>query len=143
VALLDTDDGALLVHPEPPGFKGFLARVAAARVDLGGDPCMGRKLAVSLRAAGLADVRAELVSLTSEDHPFATLVEQAFGSREDLLRRAGLWRVEDAGGAARAGDRARRLVGGRAGAGLGDGAGAEPDLLSCGWVQGPGTLGRC
>jgi SAM-dependent methyltransferase/GNAT superfamily N-acetyltransferase len=96
VALLDTDDGALLVHPEPPGFKGFLARVAAARVDLGGDPCMGRKLAVSLRAAGLADVRAELVSLTSEDHPFATLVEQAFGSREDLLRRAGLWRVEDA-----------------------------------------------
>ncbi|MFH1468064.1 MAG: methyltransferase domain-containing protein [Pseudomonadota bacterium] len=95
IAVLDVDDSALLVHPEPPGFAGFQARVAAAQASLGGDRHVGRKLAGYLAVAGLQGVRAELVSFSSEELPIAALAEQAFAFREGLLTRAGLWRAED------------------------------------------------
>lgn len=58
VAVVDTDDGSLLVHPAPEGFEEFLEASGRAQRDRGGDRLVGRKLASLLVEAGLSETRA-------------------------------------------------------------------------------------
>jgi ubiquinone/menaquinone biosynthesis C-methylase UbiE len=66
VAVLDTDDGSLVVHPEPAGFGRLLNASAAAQRARGGDRHVGRKLKAYLLDAGLSDVRVATQPFTSE-----------------------------------------------------------------------------
>jgi len=95
VALLETDDDALLVHPEPPGFAAFLARLAATDRALGADRRVGRKLPSFLADAGFDEPSAALLGLDTGLVPLDDLVDAAFGARRRALAQAGLWRAED------------------------------------------------
>lgn len=67
VCLVDADDATLLLHPEPAGFAAALrARHDDARAR-GADPFVGRRLVSLLDAAGLVDVRATALTLTTGD----------------------------------------------------------------------------
>ena len=65
VMVVDTDDGGILVHPEPSGLKELLEASQAGQAAQGGDRLIGRKLAHHMTAAGLEDVRVEVVPFTS------------------------------------------------------------------------------
>jgi len=65
VAVVDTDDGGLVVHPEPAGFGAFLAASRAAQRDRGGDRHVGRKLLSMLTEAGLSEPAVSVRPLTT------------------------------------------------------------------------------
>jgi len=96
MAMVDVDDGGVVVHPEPPALAGFQARVAGAQRLLGGDRKVGRKLVDLLSAAGFDGARTEVVPLSSHAIPIPDLVAIAFGFKGQLLRRAGCWEDGDA-----------------------------------------------
>ena len=85
VAVTDTDDGSLVVHPEPEGFAELLTASAAAQIDRGGDRRVGRKLKGMLCAAGLADVRTHVRALTTELIPPAAFVGMTLGFKTEVI----------------------------------------------------------
>jgi ubiquinone/menaquinone biosynthesis C-methylase UbiE len=92
----DSDDGSFLLDPVPPHFEEVLAARIETYRRRGADPFMGRKLPRLLRAAGLVDVRAEVVTVSTEDvgpEAFASilLMPATEGIDDDLLS------AEDAG----------------------------------------------
>lgn len=65
VMIVDTDDGGILVHPEPPGLRALLHASEAGQARNGGDRHIGRKLSSHMAAAGLVDVKTTVVPFTS------------------------------------------------------------------------------
>jgi ubiquinone/menaquinone biosynthesis C-methylase UbiE len=65
VIALDSDDGALVLHPPPAGFSDVLgARQQTAR-RRGADPFIGRRLPALLRQAGFTEARARALAIDS------------------------------------------------------------------------------
>ncbi len=95
VAALDLDDGAIVVYPEPAGFREFQTRAANARADLGGNRRIGRQMGTLLAEAGLEDVRVEMLPLTSGDLPIDLLMDAAFGAALRLIKATGRQQPED------------------------------------------------
>jgi SAM-dependent methyltransferase/GNAT superfamily N-acetyltransferase len=96
LSLVDLDDEAVLVHPEPAGLRSFLDRAWAARESVGGDRRIGRRLRGLLAAAGCTDIRVRVHPLESGSHDLQGLVRLAFGGKTDLLRQTGSWEGTDA-----------------------------------------------
>jgi SAM-dependent methyltransferase/GNAT superfamily N-acetyltransferase len=90
IAVLDTDDGGLMIHPEPPGLEALLARVADIRAQRGGDRRVGRRLPDLLQRAGLEEVRVRVLTVGPERLALPELLEHAFAHHEPLLRSAGV-----------------------------------------------------
>ncbi|MEE2644834.1 MAG: methyltransferase domain-containing protein [Myxococcota bacterium] len=67
LALIDTDDGALLTYPTPRSFSRLLEASAVAQRDRGGDRQIGRKLKSLLAQSGFEDTRIQLHPFTSEE----------------------------------------------------------------------------
>lgn len=63
--LADTDDGGLVLSPMPPGFPEVLAARHAGFRRRGADPEVGRRLPGLLQAAGLDDIRIEVLPVHS------------------------------------------------------------------------------
>jgi SAM-dependent methyltransferase len=77
VFVLDSDDGALLVHPEPDGFADTLRARHESLRRRGGDPAFARKLPALLRDAGFDDVAGRTLTVSSLGvgaGAFATLI---------------------------------------------------------------------
>ena len=89
VAVLDLDDGGLMVHPEPPGFAQLQARLDRLQRELGGDRRVGRRLPELLRHAGLEPQGCLAVAITPAELPLAELVELVFRPRARLLAASG------------------------------------------------------
>ena len=65
VMVVDTDDGGILVHPEPAGLNTLLEASQAGQAAQGGDRLIGRKLARHMTEAGLENVNVQVVPFTS------------------------------------------------------------------------------
>ena len=74
VAVVDTDDGSLMVHPEPDGFAELIEASARSQQARGGDRNVGRKLKDLLLQAGLEQPQVHVAPLTSEMVPPLALV---------------------------------------------------------------------
>jgi SAM-dependent methyltransferase len=77
VFVLDSDDGALLVHPEPEGFAETLRARQESQRRRGGDPAFARQLPRLLAASGLVEVAGRTLtvsSLASGARAFASLI---------------------------------------------------------------------
>ncbi len=85
VAVGDTDDGGLVVHPAPQGFAGFLDASRRAQEARGGDREVGRKLKSLLVDLGLDDVHATTEVMTSEDIGPKALLAIAVGFKAGVL----------------------------------------------------------
>ena len=85
VAVADTDDGSLVVHPEPSGFGELLEASARAQQARGGDRHVGRKLKSLLCEAGLQDVRAHVRALTTERVPPEAFVGLTLGFKTRVI----------------------------------------------------------
>ena len=85
VAVVDTDDGGLVVHPEPDGFAELLAASFAAQRDRGGDRHVGRKLRAMIAAAGLEDPDVEVRPLTTADLSPRQFVAITIGFKAGVL----------------------------------------------------------
>jgi len=57
IALLDTDDGTLVLHPAPEGFATVLAARQETFRRRGADPFIGRRLGPLLAAAGFVELQ--------------------------------------------------------------------------------------
>ncbi len=66
IAIVDTDDGSLLVHPAVDGFDELLAASFAAQADRGGDRHVGRKLKDLLLQAGADEAWLGVYPFTSQ-----------------------------------------------------------------------------
>jgi SAM-dependent methyltransferase len=78
-AVIDADDDlALLIDPEPPGFRELMGRFARAQEERGGDRRVGRRLLRRLRGAVFVDGRFEIIALHSDE-----LGKAAFASQLD------------------------------------------------------------
>lgn len=66
VVIADTDDGAILVHPEPTGYRAVREARHRTHARRGADAFVGRKLPVMLRAAGFEDVAVRTLVIDSE-----------------------------------------------------------------------------
>jgi len=86
VAILDTDDGSLLMHPEPVGFRRLIDASGAAQHARGGDRRVGRKLPRYLAAAGLEDVSSKVHPFTTEDVGAGPFLEITVGFKAGVLR---------------------------------------------------------
>jgi len=65
VFVLDSDDGALTVHPVPDGFADAIEARHQTSRRRGGDFELGRKLPALFAQAGLADVRGRTITVSS------------------------------------------------------------------------------
>jgi ubiquinone/menaquinone biosynthesis C-methylase UbiE len=65
VFVLDSDDGALTLHPVPDGFADALAARHQTSRRRGGDFELGRKLPALFARAGLGDVRGRTITVSS------------------------------------------------------------------------------
>jgi len=65
VMVVDTDDGGILVHPEPAGLKQLLDASRDGQAAQGGDRLIGRKLSQHMTRAGLENVQVQVVPFTS------------------------------------------------------------------------------
>lgn len=59
VVAIDGDDGALVIEPEPDGFRRALAARHRGVIARGADPFVGRRLVGMFREAGMRDVRSD------------------------------------------------------------------------------------
>jgi SAM-dependent methyltransferase/GNAT superfamily N-acetyltransferase len=89
VALLDLDDGGMMVHPEPPGFAALQRRLDTLQRELGGDRRAGRSLPDRMDEQGFELLGTAVLPLTPDELPFEQLVELVFLPRLDLLRAHG------------------------------------------------------
>lgn len=85
IVLVDTDDGGLLMHPEPPGLGALLAASYAAQSEMGGDRHVGRKLRQHLVAAGFSEVGIELVPFTTETVGVEAFVDITLGFKRQII----------------------------------------------------------
>jgi SAM-dependent methyltransferase len=69
VCAVDTDDGALLLDPEPEGWPQLWTALDRSARGRGGNPTVGRRLRRLLLEAGLTDARTAALSITSDDVP--------------------------------------------------------------------------
>ncbi len=90
IAVLDIDDGGLLVHPEPPGFLQLQQRLDQIQRQLGGDRRVGRRLQDLLQQAGLGLLGCTVLPLSPSDLSLDQLVELVFQPRAQLLASAGV-----------------------------------------------------
>lgn len=74
VMVMDTDDGGLLIHPEPDGWSELLDAAARSQASRGGDRFVGRRLKGMLVDAGFGSVRASARILTTDHVPPAAFV---------------------------------------------------------------------
>lgn len=95
IVVLDVDDGAIVVHPEPDGVHDFHARTAAAQAELGGDRHVCRKMVSYMTTVGLVHPRIEVEAVTSQDLPAKALVRAAFSFKAQILARSGLLTESD------------------------------------------------
>jgi ubiquinone/menaquinone biosynthesis C-methylase UbiE len=95
VVVLDVDDEAVVVHPEPAGLRDFQQRAAEAQRRLGGDRHVARKMVEYMTVAGLASPQIEVAPITSRELALPMLVEAAFTFKAQTLRRSGLWLDKD------------------------------------------------
>jgi len=86
VAVGDTDDGGLAIHPAPDGFDEFLLASRTAQAARGGDRKVGRKLKGMLVRAGLIEVHATTQVMTSEDIGAEALLGIAVGFKAGVLK---------------------------------------------------------
>lgn len=86
VAVGDTDDVGLAIHPAPDGFEAFLLASRTAQAARGGDRKVGRKLKGMLVQAGLTQVHATTQVMTSEDIGAEALLEIAVGFKAGVLK---------------------------------------------------------
>lgn len=86
VVILDTDDGSLLMHPEPVGFRRLIEASGAAQMARGGDRRVGRKLKRYLAAAGLEEASARAHPFTTEDVGPGPFLEITVGFKAGVLR---------------------------------------------------------
>jgi SAM-dependent methyltransferase len=92
VIVLDSDDGALVLHPLPTGFDRVLSARQETAQRRGADPFIGRRLCGLLRDAGFGDVRSHPIAVDSimlGTKAFARIVLSPItdGVDEDLLPR--------------------------------------------------------
>ncbi len=85
IALVDTDDGSLLVHPAVDGFDELLHASWAAQRDRGGDRHVGRKLKALLLDAGGQDAATRLYPFTSEAVGAVEFLRIATGFKANVL----------------------------------------------------------
>lgn len=85
IALVDTDDGGLVVHPAPRGLPALLRASRDAQAARGGDREVGRKLKALLHAAGLESPTARSYSFSSEDVGGAAFVAITLGFKAQVL----------------------------------------------------------
>lgn len=85
VAVVDTDDGGLLLHPAPAGLDRLLSASKLAQAARGGDRTIGRKLKALLVDAGLVDVHVRVYPFTTEDVGPDAFVDIALGFKAGVL----------------------------------------------------------
>lgn len=85
VAVVDTDDGGLVVHPEPDGFQDLLRASYDAQTQRGGDRRIGRKLLGLLGSAGLQDPGVSVRPLTTDHLAPAHFVAITLGFKAGVL----------------------------------------------------------
>jgi ubiquinone/menaquinone biosynthesis C-methylase UbiE len=86
VAIVDTDDGSLVMHPEPVGFSRLVEASGRAQNARGGDRRVGRKLKRYLASAGLEDPSTKVHSFTTEDVGVDPFIEITVGFKAGVLR---------------------------------------------------------
>lgn len=94
VAIVDTDDGALLTHPAPEGFDELLRASLAAQAARGGDRHVGRKLKALLADAGLEAPCVRVYPFTTEEVGAQAFVAVTLGFKVGVLGPP--WITEDA-----------------------------------------------
>ena len=85
VVIVDTDDGGLVVHPEPPGLARLLAASHEAQARLLGDRHVGRKLRGHLIEAGFVDVTVEVRSFTSDMVGMDAFLDITLGYKRQII----------------------------------------------------------
>ncbi len=85
VCLVDTDDGALLLHPPVDGFDELLRASYQAQKARGGDRHVGRKLKALLLEAGGVDAGVRLYPFTSEQVGAADFLRVTTGFKAGVL----------------------------------------------------------
>lgn len=91
VAVLDVDDGSIILEPEVPGWAELQRRVEAAQADYGGDRRVGRRLYGLFREAGLEHVHVSPVPVTMQGLTREGFFDIAFGFKKQLLQRSDAW----------------------------------------------------
>jgi SAM-dependent methyltransferase len=85
VVVVDTDDGGLVLHPQPEGLPALLAASRKAQSRRGGDRTVGRKLRAHMVAAGLERVRVEVVPFTSDQVGMAAFLDICLGFKSHII----------------------------------------------------------
>jgi SAM-dependent methyltransferase len=75
VCVLDSDDLACVLHPEPPSWPRLSAALAESVRRRRGDPAMGRRLRQLLHEADLCDLQARVQPISTDEMPAPMLVE--------------------------------------------------------------------
>lgn len=81
----DTDDGTLVLEPEPAGFGEVLAARHEGFRRRGADPCIGRRLPRLLVEAGLADVSARVLPVSTAALPAAAFASVVLAPIADAI----------------------------------------------------------
>jgi ubiquinone/menaquinone biosynthesis C-methylase UbiE len=82
----DVDDGWLVIHPEPPTFRGFVATAQEAQAKLGSDRHVGRKLAGYFSEAGFTQVRGGVIPITTSDIGLQGFLDVITGFKHELIK---------------------------------------------------------
>jgi len=90
VMIVDTDDGGILVDPQPDGLTALLDASRAGQAANGGDRHVGRKLCRHLTAAGLTDVKTTVVPFTSHMVGAAAWMQICLGFKTRVVTDAGM-----------------------------------------------------
>lgn len=83
--ILDTDDGSLLVHPEPEGLARLLDASQRSQAGVGGDRLIGRKLRQLLLDADFDEVRMDLQPFTSDMVGMHTFLDITLGYKRQII----------------------------------------------------------
>jgi len=85
VAVTDTDDGSLVVHPAPEGLERLLDASRQAQTARGGDRTIGRRLKALLTEAGLEGCGIQVHPLTTEEVPPELFVRMTLGFKSGVI----------------------------------------------------------
>lgn len=90
VCAVDVDDAWLSVHPCPPAVEELFRLATEHQGALGGDRHVGRKLASIFHRAGLVDIRAGVVPVSSSDLGADAVLDLITGFKAQLLASRGI-----------------------------------------------------